>query len=471
MEQRKKRDKIKLPEKEFYGIVLLLACLFIILLFISSLYPVLLWDENVYLGNARSHLGSSNFIEDFRFPLLEYIIATIWAFTGESIFIARFTIILFTLASILTLYHISRRYFSWKISLILCLLFSSTSLLLAWGFRVYADIPAMFFTLLSFYFLLKDYEKNNPKEVKWIALASISSALAFLARFSSALFPLAVLIYFSIKKKPKKIVLFLLFMFIALLPWLIFNVVKYGNPVWDLIEQEKAVAEYTYFEPIIKQILNLFSFTNVLIPILMLVGFYPLAKEKKLNLLILIFIILSFIFYLFLVKLKDARYYLSFLPFIYIAAFQGFVFLIGMIKLKRIRIIRLIAIILIFSLLAVQCVHLFNFYKLTENIANCEKKSSTMLAIDYLKYKVGKGDIILGNNWPWYGYHLNVKTYSLYDPRIDILIFQHNPKYVIYNPTMGIPYDKKTLDNSKFLVLEKEIQGNCEKTFVYKVIK
>ena len=64
----------------------------------------LIWDEPVYLGNAKSHIGESHFTEDFRFPLLEYVISLSWTVFGESVLIAKYVAIFFTLLSVFGFY-------------------------------------------------------------------------------------------------------------------------------------------------------------------------------------------------------------------------------------------------------------------------------------------------------------------------------------------------------------------------------
>ena len=87
--------------------LLALLTLFIILNFIS---PLTIWDENAYLGNARSHVSYSNYTEDFRFPLTEYLVSFIWGITGESVFFARLGIIILTLLSTLFMYAIGKKF-------------------------------------------------------------------------------------------------------------------------------------------------------------------------------------------------------------------------------------------------------------------------------------------------------------------------------------------------------------------------
>ncbi|UZE94002.1 MAG: glycosyltransferase family 39 protein [Candidatus Pacearchaeota archaeon] len=449
----------KNKKKEFIIIGIFLLVLLILFLILNWFSPMLLWDENVYLGNARSHISNSAFTEDFRFPLLEYLIAFAWFFSGESIFIAQLIIILFSLASVFFLYLISKRFFSERFSFLLCFFFALCPLILFWGFRAYADIPAMFFVILSFYFLLKS-EKNN--KIIFLALAGFVAALAFLTRFPTALFALSAGLYFIFKKRFKDLGIFTLFFIVALLPWLTCNYLSYGNFIWDLQEQYLVISKWTSSEPIIKQITNLFVYINFLIPLLLLLGIYvTIRKNEKFNLLILIYVILSFIYYLFFVRLKDARYYLTFLPFIYLISFQGLYYL------KKKKIFRYVFMILII-ILVLNTVFIFG-YLAGKNY--CEKNSSITQSINYLKGEVDVDDVVLSNVWPWFGYHLNVKVFSLWDKNIGILLETYEPVYVVYCDGLGIEYEKEILDNSTNLKLEQVFRGRCgEKVYIYRVI-
>ncbi len=444
-------------QKEFIIVGIFLALVFIILLVLSQINSMLLWDETVYLGNSRSHITQSNFTEDFRFPLLEWIISFAWLFTGESILVAKLIVILFAIASLFMLYVISRKYFSFKISSLLLFLFALTPLFLFWGFRVYTDFLGVFFMLLSFYFLLKD--KN-----KYYALAGVFSALAFLARFPFALFPFSAGLYLLFKKRFKPLLFFVLFFIIALIPWMTYNMINYGNPVWDFMEQYKGVSQWTSPQPPLNQLYNLFIYANLFIPFLLIKGFYFIIKKKQdknLNYLSLFYISLSFVYYLFFVNLKDPRYYLPFLPFIYLVSFQG---LTSLKKIKK-NFFK-IAIILLISAFVINAIF-FVSYMTVNNY--CDKNSSIAQSVSYLKDKTATNDILLGNAWPWYGYHLNTKVFSLYDENIPALIQEHEPKYILYTDNIGIEFDKKILDESPLLVLEEEFVGNCDNTYVYRV--
>src|SRR3989344_9009384 len=239
-----------------HPIIAVLVIYFLLLIFLNSFDRGLFWDENAYLGNARDLIGASNYTEDFRFPLINFLIAGLWAFTGESIFSAKLLIMVFSVLSVFVFYLIAKRYFEKLKSIFIASVFGFSYLILYWSFRVYTDIPGMFFVLLSFYFLL-NFDQDKKKAS--LVASGVSSALAFLMRFPFALFPVSVILYFIYKKKILFLLLFILSLLIALLPWLGYNYIKHsGDLLYDLREQWNIVYTYTTPESPLKHINNLF---------------------------------------------------------------------------------------------------------------------------------------------------------------------------------------------------------------------
>jgi hypothetical protein len=171
---------------------------------------------------------------------------------------------------------------------------------------------------------------------------------------------------------------------------------------------------------------------------------------------------LSFVYYLFFVNLKDPRYFLSFLPFLYVLSIYGLLWMEGQGKrLFTATKVLLAASVVIASVFAIT---------VAWNENHCASNDSIIASIDYLSTRTAVNDTVLSNVWPWLGYALNVKVSSLWDTNITGMIESYRPLYVVYNDKRGIEYDRATLDNSPQLVLEKEFAGNCESSFVYRVI-
>lgn len=454
---------------EIVAVSSLLLGLLVLFLVFNSLSPLLLWDENAYLGNARSHIAQSNFTEDFRPPLLEWLIALVWL-PAESILTAKILIILMTLGTVFFTHLILREHFPERKSFFVTLSFALSALIIFWGFRIYADVPALFFIVVSFYCLLKKEKlgENGKKASVLIALAGITSALAFLTRFTSALFPLAVGVYYIFKKKYKDLAIFSVFFILALLPWLAYNQIHYQNPVWDFKEQYSGVEQWTHWEPAIKHVKNLFMSVGLL-AFLLPFGIFSLLRKKdnkKLVWLILIYVAVSLVYYFFFVKMKDIRYYIPFLPFLYLMAFDGFFWLES--KINR-QIIRKIAWVVI--TLNVAALFLSTSVYIAKSSAY-ERNGSLYKSIVYLKEKNAYSPKIFSNAWPWFGYHLNAKATGLWTEDIDELARLTNFDYIVYDSVMGAPFNKTILDVNKRLHLEKEITDKYNhNVYVYSLTK
>lgn len=442
-----------------HHVFILLAVLFVLFLVLHYIDPVLLWDENVYLGNARSHISVSNFTEDFRFPLLEYMVAFFWLFTGESILAAKLIMIFFTLATAYVFYLIAKENFDHSHALFLTALFSISPLMLEWGFKIYTEIPALFFLILSFYLIMK--QKN-----KFIFIAGILSGLSFLAKFPNALFGFAVAVFFIFFREYKKFIYFLIGNMLALSPWLIYNFLKYKNPLWDLIEQTSVIAQYTVSEPIIGQIGNFFVAAGML-ALFLPFGFYPLIKKRKENWIMVLYTAAFFAYYLFFVRLKFSRYYLADLAFLFIICYFGFLFVMK--KTKGIHYKRLFyAALIIFAILTAI---LFGFNKIQVH-GNCEKDGAIIQSADYIEKYAPEDQYVISNFWPWFGYYANLKMQSIWNENITALIDEFNPSYFVCNNLVGVPFNRALLDENRRLELEKSIKGKCgQEVRIYKVLK
>lgn len=421
-----RRDKRK-------GIIFLLVMLFLLLIFLSYLNPLLLWDENAYLGNARSHLTRSNYTEDFRYPLLEYVIAAVWFFTGESIFAAKVIMVLFYVATIYLFYLITKPYF--KKNLLLTALFAISSQMIYWGIRVYTDVFVVFFILLSFYLLRK----------KWFLFGGIAAAMGFLAKFTSILLIASVLLYLLYKKNLKDVSAFFTGVLIGILPWITYNIITYSNPFWDFFAQLELTMMYNPFMSPFLFIRDAFIYLNIFL-IITIIKIKKICKNEELRM----FLLYSAIYCLYIAFISDvkySRYLLSILPFIYLAGWYGFSEIKG-VKVRKI----LIGLSIFISILLL----LITMIMIREEFS-CNKDSGILKAINYLKKE--NNSFVISNVWPWFGYYNNFRIHSSYEPLKDLLA-QYNLDYFVYSVGIGDLYiDEKSLKEN--MKLEKVFYGEC----------
>lgn len=505
------------------AIIFALATIAILLVF-NHFSNMLLWDETVYLSNARMHAGGSNFSEDFRYPLIEWVIGGIWKITGENVLIAKLFIILCAGFSVGLAYLIAKEYLPEIESIVLAAVFMLSPLMIYWGYRVYTDVPAIFLALLSYYLIMlyerPDRDKydrdkhhntyqNKHKKIFLILLAGFFAGASFLARFPMALFPLAVCIYYLARKKIRPLIFFGIGALIILGPWLAYNQVSYHDMLYDFKAQYNAVERWNAYEPSSKQALNILSNVNILILIFVFIGLYFVIRDLiarksskarlirnrlKLTLderlIIAIYLVLCFIYYIFVAKLKDSRYIISFLPFLAFMAFFAFDRIKSVRRIPRLASnLFLVAVtsisILMFILSAISIQHensctatnpimqsigFFNNLNISNNpnVSN-NPNNSSQSALSNISYPDNTTEFILSNAWPYYGYLLNVRARSLWDPNITYLIDIHHPKYIVYDTVLSYPMNISSNKYNVSPVKEYDSGCNAEKIIVYKI--
>jgi 4-amino-4-deoxy-L-arabinose transferase-like glycosyltransferase len=466
------------------NVTLLVIITIVILSIFSSISKELLWDETVYLANARTHTTGSEFSEDFRYPLLEWIIALIWLMTGENIIIVKTIMIVLSGLTIGISYLICRKYFDSKESTIISVLILLSPLIINWGNKIYTDAPALFLTVVSFYLMQCGLSTSSNKKIDEntiFLLAGVFSGLAFLMRFTVGLFPLAVFIYLSIKKRYKPLILFTLGVIISITPWVIYNQVNYNNPIWDLGAQFDAIEQWTKAESWTIQIFNILKSLNFIILILFIIGTVKTInifdKGKKHNneagsVIALIYVWLCLIYYVFIAKIKEARYIISFLPFVFIIAFLGLRSLKNKITKRGCTVLTIIILILSAIAFINESVKIYEYEK-------CDMEKQIMQSMDFFYkdadppgvYTSNYSIYILSNVWPWYGYYLNARVKSLWSSNLTYLNNIYQSQYIVYDSVVS--YIPEGYFNQEGIVLEKILSNQCsdEKIYIYKVTK
>lgn len=452
--------------------------LIILLVVIAGIYLLqlalshhLIWDEYVYLSNARSHLGDAHFTEDFRFPLLEYFISGVWAITGESVLLAQLLMIVFSLFSVFGVYLLSQEFTTNKLwHYIATGFFGLSNVMLFWSFRVYTDIPAMCAMIFSVYFFMKGIQAQKKRSNKLLFVAGVFAALSFLFRFPIILFILPLGVIFLIKKKYPQWIAFGLGGLMPLLPWLGYNLITYGNPVWDLFAQGGAVSSYTTWQPaslLLLEIIRTFGLTLVLL-IPFVIKWYKEKKDYNLWLLISLFTA-QLAFYLFIVRLKLQRYELMFLPFLLLIIILGAEYLTmhSAIKHKKKIVISIILAVIFLQIIGGGIASI----QQAKEKAYCEKNGALQQSIQYATEYIPSADVISSNDWPAYGFYGNHYVTSTWTANITQLIAESGSNWIAYVANSGLEINQEKLN--KHPRLEKEIsfvdKCNKEITF-YKVI-
>lgn len=465
---------------EYLTISIIIILFVITTLNFIHITPVLLWDEPVYLSNAKYHLTQTYFTEDFRFPLLEYFIAGLWIFTGISILSTQMLMITFSIITILFYYLISKYIIKMGLMRILgVILFSFSSIFLYWSYRIYSDIPSLCFILGTIYFFFKYLDnktkENLQKSNRFIFLAGICTATAFLFKYPGAILALIIIPYLLFNKKYKNLIIYSLGNGIILSFWLIHNIIKYSNPLWDLIAQASIINLYTSNQPLTIFFYNFLITTGLLI--LFLVAFiiyYIKNNEYKNNIYlntILSTLILSLSYYMFGVKLKLLRYQLMLIPFTIILATWGLSKLISnILSFKENKTKTKILLILILLIICV-CNILIQYSKTYEIIHDDYQlfsNSAFLDSINYAETNIPEGKLIISNYWTWYGFYGNHKARSLWSYNISEILDEEIEGYIFLNQYTWDNTDIQKLEFNGYIIKNFTDEKN-NSVIIYKV--
>ncbi len=154
--------------------------------------------ENAYLANARSWLSSGNLPDASVPPLVPWMIAGIWNFTGENFFILKMLGLVFLEAAGIILYIIIRRYKGGLFSFGAAALAMLNVYMLSQSGQIYADGLSLFFLVAMLCFL----KSETPKH--WF-LSGIMLGLALATQYLVGLQALAVFAAESIARRKEKL--------------------------------------------------------------------------------------------------------------------------------------------------------------------------------------------------------------------------------------------------------------------------
>ena len=206
---KQKRDRAKKKEQiifdllNVYKIDIVFASFCILLIsgynYYVSLQQVPSHDAAFYLLNARDWLTDKPLDEHYRPPLVSWIIAGVWAITGEDWIIVKWLQPIFTIGSGVVLYLLLRKYkgglFAFGVT---SLTMTQESIFLATGY-IQPEGMALFFLVITIYLL------KLRKEKYWF-LAGISIALTFASRYPVFIQAVAIFLVETIIVRNAKLV-------------------------------------------------------------------------------------------------------------------------------------------------------------------------------------------------------------------------------------------------------------------------
>ncbi len=441
--------------------------LFLLFIFFISLDGMLLWDEHAYMANARNHLSHSYFTEEFRFPLLEFVVALAWAFTGESILAAQLLAVSFSLLLVFFVFLLAREFVVEERALLVSIITGLSSQFLFWGFRVYNDIFGMLLVVMSIYFFVKAH-RDKRYSVHLFFLAGLLTGFVFLARYPLVLVPGIFLLYLLYEKKFREFFFSCAGAFIPFGLWVADNLVRFGNPFYQFFAQAGIVGEYSAFESpllLLGHFWEAFSFSLVFLAGFALYMLYGRVRGKRFLWLMFLGVVVNLVFYLFFVSLKLERYLLVFIPFLALFMVLGLEYFYGL--LKKLGGVALV----LLSLFLVVPVVVSSAYTVNDLVSSalCTRDGAVKEAIGYVQENIGGGDVVISDTWVYYGFHVNTRVVSVWTDEVWLLFEKHDPELVILTYYDGLDVARDSFDDSNLIVLEAVFSDGCgQEVLVYR---
>ncbi|MEM5797913.1 MAG: glycosyltransferase family 39 protein [Candidatus Aenigmatarchaeota archaeon] len=305
------------------NVYLLIAVFSVIQFFILARWPLVDWDESVYIGMGKWLYsgGQAGLWEPIRPLLIPVILGFFWFAGQDVILIGHIIALLFSIGCIFMVFLIGKEIFNKRVGLLAAVILSITPIFFSLSLSLLTDIPSTFFALVAIWFFIK----------KQPIFSGLAAGLAFLTRFPQGLVFLAIIcllfLDFLKRKKIKSIASFLIG-FCIVIPYFVFNQITYGSALAPFPYAVEAVhGEYLWLYDLgvsfyfwVLPVQNLFFIFTI-------AGFYFYFKKKlwlKKDLNILVVCLLLFFSYFTLLVHKDVRFAIPFTPYLALLSSYGF---------------------------------------------------------------------------------------------------------------------------------------------------
>jgi len=330
MKIKKKKDYLELDfgkslstTKILAGVLVILTLGFNLLNFSTN--TGVWWDEAEYLSFVNHIVDSAPYSMWEGRAIFYPLMLSLFAFINNSETMLRIGLLLINALTVLFSFLVLKKLFNEKIAFIATLFFLTNDLFRFFSLRFLTSIPSMMFILIGLYFYLKNDTKSK-------LISGVLFGFATATRFTSIIIVPALIIYeIWNKNKDIKSYAWIPAILLGFLPTMIFDVVQ-GEAPWNTLVTfftQSTMARdwganlgqwYFYLTnlPTIAGINDLFLL--ILWIILFFIGFFSLIfrlKKKKEIIIILLFSLFHLLAYSFMTPLKEHRYIIPILPFIY----------------------------------------------------------------------------------------------------------------------------------------------------------
>jgi len=417
------RDKNNLM---FLG-VLLVAFVIRLYYFVYTNGQTLWWDESEYMSMAKNIFYGIPYEFNPQRPILFPLLIGFFLLMGEN-FVKFFISFLPSIGVVILTYLLGKEIYNKKIGLIASFIMSVFWISIFNATRIHADTLALLFSLLGIYFFWKGYISN--KSEKLLSLGFLFMSLGFMIKVNAALAPLIIFVFVVITEKLdflKQKILWksVVWFFIPLIPYFIYNYVKFGT-IFSFISGyvdpnslaskfqssfNWSIFGFTYdFTNTLFFILFLIGILFVLLNIIM--GFDLIYKEKNLkvkaDLLSILSILIVICWFVFIERWSaEPRWLILMAPFMFLVIGRGILDSFNYIKING-RIVFFIIIILLF---------LGSYSQLKYNDELIKSKKDSYIPVSMAGLWIGensnKNDLILSKSVPQITYYSGRETLGI----------------------------------------------------------
>lgn len=470
-------DIQQIIKKHKWLIVIFVIALLVRIAFVFST-PVQIWDETVYanlgydlsnnpLDYSVANNGWSDFIPQsegfygwpnmgFRAPLLSYLLMPLYLFHLD--FLVIFFIAIIGALSVCLVYLLGKKLFNEKVALYSAILFSLIPLHVVYSAKILTGVLFTFFVLLTFFSFWKGYEENNKKHK---VLFGVFLALALLSRYTALWIMPIFLLYFLARDKSLKFLkdkylwYSILAFFGTLIPWFIYGIFEYGNPIGAFIHGAKASAYWGGLQSwhfFFEYWWQMFSIIGIIFVIALIYILYKkdFLKNEVYLLLIWFAFFLGMAIYM---PHKEDRFILAIVPTI--ALISGYF----IDKIKKYKNLILIGLILI-TLFSLSSQFYTNYNNSYTDTNKCFLEST-----DFLKNNAEKNSVIITDESSVIYYYTKLETHFYPNPwNYDTLKnwakndYSNYQVYVLFGDYIIKPEEE-------YNQIKEDLESNSEKVF------
>ncbi|MBN1923535.1 MAG: glycosyltransferase family 39 protein [Nanoarchaeota archaeon] len=478
--KKKKYYELDLNLSKAQIITLILAAMSLLInLFYFSANTGVWWDEAEYLSFVNHIVKGSGYSMWEGRAILYPLILSVFGFISTSGFFLRIILVLISCATVVLTFLVINALFKEKIAIIATLLFLTNNLFNFFSIRFLTGIPSLLFILLGVFFFLKNNTRNR-------LYAGLFIGVAVAMRFTSVFIIPALILHDLLSKSDIKKYVWIPAILLGFVPTGVFDLIN-GNLPWTTLytfftqstmqrEWGMNLGDWTYYLTSSPHIMGVFTV------IFFIIGGIVLLSKLKSNLnknilFISCFIILHLLSYSFLTPLKEERYMIPALPFIFSIAAAGIVSISATISKslkKTIKTPHLKSIINGIFILIIAYGSLSSGYTMINQLGS--SYSALGEAGNYLKTITANDEIIITNAGPHTAYYTERKVagfpdnmsalYELLDsnPKINFLFFSFYetlPNYMqefVNNTRFNVVSSYASPDNAPIVVVLKYLR-------------